>query len=113
MIRADREALLAFAEAIRGEEWAAELSLAIVAVTNAGWEWERIGRHACRLIFTGDAVPRDLAEAARDPLRPAAVATGAPPASVAGDLAAARARAEAASERYRQRVAADQDGGAA
>lgn len=105
--------LLTFAEAARGEEWAGELALALTAAANAGWAWERAGLYACRLIFTEDASPRDLTEAVRNPVRalPAAV-NGAPPASVAADLAAFRARAEVVTAN-RRAAEPDDDGGAA
>lgn len=101
--------LLAFAAAARGEEWADELALALTACANAGWAWERAARQACQLILADGAQPRELRDAARVPAK--AAPGGTPPPSVAADLAAVRARAEAVTAR--RRAAEPGDGGTA
>jgi hypothetical protein len=83
---ASRE-LIALATAARGEDWASDLDGALAAARTAGWSWPRTALYAARLIFTEDASPRDLREAARDPLRRAPLA---PP---TGEYAAVRPRA--------------------
>lgn len=87
--------LLALATAMRGEEWAGDLAGALAAAHNAGWDWPRAFRYATRLMADEEALPRDMAEAARDPLKPA-VAAGAAPAAVAPVLDEVRAKAAAA-----------------
>ena len=94
-----RDELLALAARVRTEEWADELSLALVAAANAGWSWPRAALHACGLIFREDGQPRELRDAARDPLKPGPDGTA--PQSVADELAAVRQRAKAASDAYR------------
>jgi hypothetical protein len=61
--------LLELAEAMRGPEWADDLAGALAAARNAGWDWPKAGRFACGLLFDGDATPRDLTEACRNPLK--------------------------------------------
>jgi hypothetical protein len=102
MINLAGRELIAFAAAARGPEWASDLDGALTAARSAGWEWPRAGWFACRLIFTEDASPRDLLEAARDPLN-APRGAGPPPTGLAEQLDAVRAKARAASESRRAR----------
>lgn len=104
---ASRE-LVALATAARGEDWASDLDGALAAASNAGWSWPRTALYAARLIFTEDASPRDLREAARDPLArrrpkapPAEYATGRPRSAALGASEAALAQvAESRRERH-------------
>lgn len=61
--------LLVLAGAVRGTAWREELAAAIGTARTAGWARDRIGRRAAALIYDARAEPRDLAEAARSPLR--------------------------------------------
>jgi hypothetical protein len=60
--------LLDLAAAMRPDWDRDQLSLALVAVRNAGWPWTRTFMAAARLLCDVKAVPRDLAVAARSPL---------------------------------------------
>lgn len=77
--------LLALASAVRGEDWADDLALAMAAAHSAGWPWERAADYACRLMFRADAHPRDLTQAVRDPK------ARTEPSEPTGEWAAARA----------------------
>jgi hypothetical protein len=61
--------LLELASAVRGPAWRDQLAPALVAAQDAGWDWERRGRAACRLIFDASAEPRALTDATRDPVK--------------------------------------------
>lgn len=101
-IKPARTELLALAAAVRDEDWARHLDGALTAAANAGWDWRRAGREACRLIFgADDAEPREITDATRSPFqRPRLVPP--PPAEVVP----IRKRPLGAAERAREQVAA-------
>lgn len=66
----DTPALLAFAAAIRGATWSAQLGAAMVAASDAQWSWKRGAAMALRLLLDEDAEPRMMSDATRDPLHP-------------------------------------------
>ena len=61
--------LLALAESMRGPEWCEHLSGALLAAQFSGWDDAHRFRFVFRMLLDEDASPRDLTEAARDPVR--------------------------------------------
>lgn len=106
--------LLTLAAAMRGEEWADDLAGALIAAHHAGWDWPKTFIAATRLMADEDALPKDLTEATRDPLK----RPGGPPrdeSAIAAIQAEMEARAEQAriDGRERARLAARRQDGAA
>lgn len=69
MINSAQPELLTLAAAMRGEDWADDLAAALIAAKHAGWDWPKAFRYATGLMADEDALPKDLTEAARDPLK--------------------------------------------
>lgn len=68
-IQSAQPELLTLAAAMRGEEWADDLAGALIAAHHAGWDWPKTFVAATRLMADEDALPKDLTEATRDPLK--------------------------------------------
>lgn len=95
--------LVALAAAMRPDWDAEDLDMAILAASQAGWEWERIAREVWRLAWIEDGSPASLRAACRSPLdRPqpggwAHAGSGAPRSEeVRAMLDAARSQCDAA-----------------
>lgn len=91
--------LVALAAAMRTDWDPEDLDMAILAATQAGWEWERIAREVWRLLFTEDGSPVSLRAACSRPHdRPAAAWKPAPAGSGLPKADEVRALVEAARE---------------
>lgn len=102
MINSAQPELLTLAAAMRGEEWADDLAGALIAAHHAGWDWPKTFLAAARLMADEDALPKDLTEATRDPLK----RQGVPPRdedAIARIQAQMEARAEEARARGQER----------
>lgn len=60
--------LVALAAAMRTDWDSEDLDMAILAATQAGWEWERTAREVWRLLWTEDGSPASLRAACVSPL---------------------------------------------
>lgn len=60
--------LVALASAMRPDWDSEDLGMAILAASQAGWEWERIAREVWRLLWIEDGAPASLRAACRSPL---------------------------------------------